>query len=154
MGIGHLVTHPIKWQRSVPFGRAFFPVPSDQPLARRRYFAGKGVQIVLPYQMRGGLRPEEWRPLIASLFAYSKVRKRDFISPLVVALLLLGASGGILVQLFFSTQIPQGIQFIWSIGLILLVILVPRVIRRTGRGREDWLRADRMAADIAGRTYS
>lgn len=152
MGMSQVITHPVKWQQSFPLSRAFLPVPSDQPLARKRYFTSKGVQIVLPHQMRGRLRPEEWRPLIASLFASSKIRKKkDFISPLVAALLLLGAGGLILIQLFFSTLIPQSITLVWLIGLVVFGFSVPRVMNRIGRDREDWLKADRMAADVAGK---
>ncbi len=152
MGMGQEPTHSIEWQRFLPLGRAFLPVPSDQPLARRRRVIGKGVQIVFPREMRGKLRPEEWRPLIASLFAYSKMRrKKDFISPFVVAILLLGAGGYLLVRLFFSNLIPQSITVVWLVSIVVLVVFVPRVIGRNGRGTEAWLRADRMAATVTGR---
>ncbi len=132
--------HDLTDPRSPP---VFFDVPSDHPVMF-------GDTLYVAPSMMGRLRPEEWRPIVASsMIYYSKlVTRKDFgiiirMAPLVVLV------GGSLYALLLA-----GMDF-WDFSLLLVLAFVGVAIMGVffliaPYRRKLWLRADRIAADYVG----
>jgi len=137
----------ISWQDRISTGRGPYALPSDECVIR------PGL-LILPDRLRDRLEPDEWRPLVASSLVYRRklVSKmfRHVMKRWVLGLILpVSLLATFLVLVYWPGKIigiPGIIVGIFiSVGIPAIFISAPYVKRVR-------LQADRIAADIVGRT--